>query len=92
MQGRRGINVTQKSKIQTVEISYLRGGCGVSRFDSENNESAYGRFGMFNKVEGMSSGVLEVMKRSTLRWFGHMERMGGSEISQIYKICKMLGV
>ncbi len=38
-------NKYQKSKIQAVEISYLRGGCGMSRMDGESNENVYGRFG-----------------------------------------------
>ncbi len=60
-------NKCLRSKIQAVEISYLRGGCGVNRVDGENNESVYRRFGMSSKGEGMSCGVVEMVKRSTLR-------------------------
>ncbi len=36
--------------------------------------------------EGMSCGVVEMMKHSTLRWFGHLERMDESELTKrIYK-------
>ncbi len=32
-------NQSQRSKIQAVEMSYLRGGCDVNRMDDESNES-----------------------------------------------------
>jgi len=79
-------NKCQRSNIQAVEMSYLRGCCGVNRMDGESNENVYGRFGMASKGEGMSCGVVEMVKRSTLRWFGHLERMGESELTRrIYK-------
>ncbi len=34
-------NECQKSKIETVEMSYLRGGCGVNRMSSEGHENVY---------------------------------------------------
>ncbi len=55
----------------------------MSRRDGESNENVNGRFGMSSKGEGMSCGV--VGKCSTLRWFGHLERMGESEMTRIYK-------
>ncbi len=63
----------QRSKIQAVEMSYLRSGC-VNRMEGENIESEYRRFG----ISGMSCEVVEVVKSSTLRWFGHLERMDES--------------
>ena len=79
-------NEGQRSRIQAVEMSYLRGACSLSRMDGESNESVYGRFGMSVKGEGMNCGVVEVVKRNTLRWFGHLERMGESEMTRrIYK-------
>ncbi len=65
-------NQAQRSKIHSVEMSYLRGGCGVNRMDGESNENVYINFGMSSRGEGMSCGVVMV-KRSTLRWFGHLE-------------------
>ncbi len=56
-------------------MSYLRGGCGVNRMDGESNENVYRKFGMSNRGKGMSCGVVEMVKHSTLRWFGHLERM-----------------
>ena len=32
-------NESQRSRIQAVEMSYLRTACGVSRVDSESNET-----------------------------------------------------
>jgi len=64
----------------------LRGCCGVNRMDGESNENVYGRFGMASKGEGMSCGVVEMVKCSTLRWFGHLQRIGESEMTRrIYK-------
>ncbi len=57
----------QRSKIQTVEMSYLRG-CGVNRMDGESNDNVYRRFGMSSRGEGMSCGVVEMVKHSTLKW------------------------
>ncbi len=50
-------------------MSYLRGICGVNRMDGESNENVYRRFGMVSK----GGGVVEIVKRSTSRWSGHME-------------------
>ncbi len=72
-------NQSQKSKIQAIEMSYLRGGCGVNRMDGESNENIYRKFGMSSRGEGMSCGVVEMVKRSTLRRFGHLERMDERE-------------
>ncbi len=66
----------QRSRVQAVEMSYLRGACSMSRTDGESYESVYGRFGMSMKREGMSCGMVEIVKESTKRWFKHMESMG----------------
>ena len=34
-----------------MEVSYLRGACGVTRWDGENNESIYERCGMGNQAK-----------------------------------------
>lgn len=33
------------------------------------------RFGMCHMFEGKKCGVVEEVKRQTLKWFGHVERM-----------------
>ncbi len=66
-------NEYQRSRIQAKKMSYLRGVCGLNRMDGESNESLYGKFRMPVKSEGINCGVLEVVKHSTLRWFGKRE-------------------
>ncbi len=79
-------NEGQRSRIQTIEMSYLRGSFGLNRIDGESSESVYGKLGMSFKNEGMNCGVVEVVKCNTLRWFGHLERMGGDKLTKrIYK-------
>ena len=57
----------------------------MNSMDGESNESAYGKFGMFGKGRGMNCGGVEVIKHSTLRWSGHLERMEENEMTRIYK-------
>ena len=75
-------NEAQRSRVRAVEMSYLRGACGTTRWEGETNERVYERFGMSEKAKGMDCGVVEWVKRSTLRWFGHVERMQGSEFTK----------
>ncbi len=56
-------------------MSYLRSGCGVNGMNGESNGIVYRKFGMSSRGEGMSCGVVEMVKHSTLRWFEHLERM-----------------
>ncbi len=64
----------------------MRGACGLNRIDGESSESVYGKFGMSFKIKEMNFGVVELVKCSTLKWFGHLERMGGDELTKrIYK-------
>ncbi len=65
----------QQSRIRAVEMIYMRDACGVSRWDRESNEDMYRRFGMSESAVGMDCGVVEWVKRSTLRWYGHVMRM-----------------
>ncbi len=43
--------------------------------DGVSNESVYERLGMCHVGVGKKCGVVEEVKRQTLKWFGHMERM-----------------
>ncbi len=56
-------NEGQRSRMQAVEMSYLRGACGLNRMNSESNENAYGKFGMSVKGEVMRCGMVEVVKQ-----------------------------
>ncbi len=67
-------NAAQQSQIQAVEVSYMRGACGVSRWDGESNEDMHGRFGVSEAAVGMDCGFVEWVKQSTLRWYGHVMR------------------
>ncbi len=40
-------------RVRAVEISYLRGACGVARWDGESNESVCERFGMASHVNDL---------------------------------------
>ncbi len=39
-------NESQSSRVQSVEMSYMRSACGVSRMNGISDESVYERFGM----------------------------------------------
>ncbi len=73
-------NGAQQSRVRVVEMSYLRGACGVSRLDGLSNECVYKRCGMRGRGSGIGCDVVEWMKRNTLRWFGHTERMENEEL------------
>ncbi len=78
-------NGAQQSSVRAVEMSYLRGACGVSRWDGLSNECVYERCGMRGLGSGVWCGVVEWVKRSILRWFGHIERMGNDEfVKRVY--------
>ncbi len=72
-----GIVVLEKfGKHIAVEMRYQRETCGVTRWTGESNESEYERCGMGGQVNGVNCGVVEWVKRNTLRWIGHSERVG----------------
>ncbi len=57
----------------------------MTRWDGESNESVYERCGMGSQVNGVNCGVVEWVKRNTLRWFGHIERMGSEKfVKKVY--------
>ena len=75
-------NEMHQSRIRAVEMSYLRGACGRTWQDMESNENVYERFGMRSKGEGIKCGVVEWVKRNSLRWFGHVERMRKEDLTK----------
>ncbi len=78
-------NGAQQSRVRAVEMSYLRGACGVSRWDKLSHESVNERCGMRERESGVECSVVEWVKRSTLRWFGHIEMMGNEEfVKKVY--------
>ena len=67
-------NRAQQLRVSAVEMSYLRGACGVTRWEDESNESVHERSGMGPFTNRVKCGVVEWMKQSSLRWFGHIGR------------------
>ncbi len=63
-----------------MEMSYLRGASGVTRWDGESNECVYERCDMGRYANGVDCGVVELLKGNILRWFGHIGRMGSEEV------------
>ncbi len=56
-------NAVQQSRIRAVEMSYMKGACGVSsRWHRESNEGIYKRFGMSETTVGMDCRVAEWVK------------------------------
>ncbi len=51
-------NESQRSRVQAVEMSYLRSACGVSRMDGMRNKSVYECFGMCHVGEEKKCRVL----------------------------------
>ncbi len=57
----------------------------MTRWDGVSNESVYESCGMGSRAKGVNCGVVECMKRNTLIWFGHSERMGSEEfVKKVY--------
>ncbi len=78
-------NGAQQSRVRAVEMSYLRGTCGVIRWDGVSTESVYKRCGMRGHGSGVGCSVVDWVKRSTLRWSGHIERMENEEfVKKVY--------
>ena len=67
--------MAEQSKIRAVEMTYLRAAAGVTRLDRVRNEEVYERFGMEEGALGVRCGVVEWVKRNSLRWYGHVRRM-----------------
>ncbi len=56
----------------------------MSRWDGLNNESVYERCAMRGSGSGVDCGVVEWVKRSTLTWFGYIEKMENEEYVMVY--------
>ncbi len=56
-------NRGQRLRVRAVEMSYLRGTCGVTRWHAESNESVDDRCGMGSHVNGVNCGVVEWVKK-----------------------------
>ncbi len=56
-------NRAQQSRVCAVEMSYLKGACGMTRWVGESNESVYERCGMGSQANGVNCGVVEWVKK-----------------------------
>ena len=50
--------------------------------DGMSNVEVYNRMGMEIDGLGINCGIIEWVKRNTLRWFGHVERMQVGELAK----------
>ncbi len=67
-------NRAQQSRVRAVEMSYLKGACGVTRWH-----------GVGSRANGVNCGVVKCVKRNTLKWFGHIERIGSEKfVKKVY--------
>ncbi len=82
----------QQSRVHAVETSYLRGACGASRWNGLSNKSVYERCSMRGYGNAVGCGVVEWVKRSTLRWFGHIVRMGNEEFVKTVYLSSVEGM
>ncbi len=63
---------------------YIRGACGATRWEGESHERC-GMSTFGNRMRCVRSGVVERVKRNTLKWFSHVERMGSEEFVEAYE-------
>ena len=63
------------SKINAVGMRYLRSACGKTRRDKMKNE-------WIRNECGIKATLNDVYERSTLRWFGHVERMSNKRLTK----------
>ncbi len=63
----------------------------MSRMDGMRNESVNEHFGMCHLGEGKKCGVVEDVKRQTLKWFGHVERMEEGKMTKTVYVSEIDG-
>ncbi len=57
----------------------------MTRWEGETNQSMYERCSMGACASGVKRGLVEWVKRNTLRWFRHIERMNSEEfVKEVY--------
>ncbi len=63
----------------------------MTRWDGERKESMYERCGMGSQANGVKCEVVEWVKRNTLRWFEHIERMGSEDFVKKVHMSESVG-
>ncbi len=56
----------------------------MSTWDGKSYDGVYERCGMRGHGSGVGCSVVEWVRRSTLRWSGHIERMEDEEFVKVY--------
>ncbi len=79
------LSKVQQSRVCAVEVSYLRGACRGTGWAGLSNKSVYKRCGMSVCGCGVWCGVVEWVKRSTLRWFGHINPLAHDDGFHVIK-------
>ena len=78
------VNESELSKVHTVEMDYLRSMIGKKRSDRVRND--------FVREEcGANESVKVKIKRSMLRWFGHIERMNDERLTKKVYVARIDG-
>ena len=80
-----GMRVEERKRLDVAEMRCLRSMCGVTRWDRLRNEEVRERVGV---PEKMSNRV----DRKVLKWFGHVERMGGERLTKRVYMSEVEGV
>ena len=62
-----------------MKRSYLRGVCGLLRWEDESNESVYERCGMGLCANAVKCAIVEWVKRNAFKWLGDIERKNSEE-------------
>jgi hypothetical protein len=70
------LNTRAKSKLEACEMRVLRLIRGVTRRDRKRNEEVRADLGV--------SGVVEIVERGQLRWYGHVKRMEEQRVPRRY--------
>ena len=76
-------NRAHQSRVYSVEIIYLREACGVTRWEGESKESLHERCDTEIRANGVKYGVMDWVKRNTLRWFDEREK-NGEFVKKVY--------
>ena len=73
-------------------MSYVRAAAGVTLMDGMRNEEVYGCLGIAEGAVGVNCGVIEWVKRNTMRWYGHVQRMPEDRLAKQVYMSEALGV
>ena len=77
-------NRAQQSRVHAVEITYLIGACGMTRWEGESNETVYERCGMGTCANRVKCIIVKWLKNNTERLFRHLERKKVKFVKKVY--------